>query len=66
MIDERIDRTVLRITSLDEAEADDIAYWMSKTSSERIEVLEYLWRWVYGDAAVDAPIQRVLSFHTLE
>jgi hypothetical protein len=61
MIDERIDRGYLKVTSFGEAEADDIEYWMSKTPAERIEALEYLRRWVYGDAAVDAPIQRVLQ-----
>ena len=65
MIDERISRSEFRITSFDEAEADDIAYWMSKSPTERIEALEYLRRWLYGDELVDAPLQRVLTFAKL-
>jgi hypothetical protein len=61
MIDERIDRTQLKSTTFDEADADDIDYWMSRTPSERIEALEYLRRWAYGDDQVDAGLQRVLT-----
>jgi hypothetical protein len=66
MIDERIDRSVIQLTSFAEADANDIAYWMSRTPTERIEALEYLRRWVYGDAAVDARLQRVLELVELE
>jgi hypothetical protein len=65
MIDERIDRTKLTSASFDEAEADDIAYWLSKTPAERIEGIEYLRRCIYGDDAIDAPVQRVLTFGNL-
>ncbi len=61
MIDEHIDRSTLRATDFDEAEADDIDFWMSKTPTERIEAGEYLRRWVYGDDQVDARLQRVLT-----
>jgi hypothetical protein len=61
MIDERLDRSVIARTTFAQAEADDVAYWMSKTPAERIEALEYLRRWVYGDAQVDAPVQRILT-----
>src|SRR3954454_13220720 len=61
MIDERIDRARLESTSFAEADADDIDYWMSKTPTERIEALEYLRRWAYGDDQVDARLQRVLT-----
>jgi hypothetical protein len=61
MIDERLDRTTIKRTSLAEAEADDIEYWMAKTPTERIEALEYLRRWVYGDDQIDAGLQRVLT-----
>jgi hypothetical protein len=62
MIDERIDRSQLSVTTFDEAEADDINYWMSKTPTERVEAGEYLRRWAYGDDQVDAGLQRVLAF----
>ena len=62
MIDERINRSALHVTDFDEAEADDIEFWMSKTPTERIEAGEYLRRWVYGDDQVDARLQRVFEF----
>ena len=61
MIDERIDRSKLTVTSLDDADADDIDYWMGKTPTERVEGIEYLRRWLYGDDQVDARLQRVLE-----
>ena len=66
MIEERVDRSHLSLTSFDEAAADDIDYWMSRTPTERIEALEYLRRWVYGDAAVDAPAVRVITVASLD
>jgi hypothetical protein len=65
MIDERLDKSVFSFTTLDQAESDDIDYWLSKSPAERIEALEYLRRWVYGDAQIDAPIQRVFTFTQL-
>ncbi len=65
MIDDRLDKTVFSFTTLEEADADDIDYWLSKTPTERIEALEYLRRWVYGDDQVDARLQRVFEFAQL-
>jgi hypothetical protein len=65
MIDERIDRTSLQRRSFDQADADDIDYWMCKTPTERIEAGEYLRRWAYGDDQIDARLQRVLEFAEL-
>ena len=61
MIDERTDRTKIEVTSFDDAEADDIEFWMSKTPTERVEGIEYLRRWLYGDREVDQRLQRVLE-----
>jgi hypothetical protein len=61
VIDERIDRTKLVATTFDGADADDIEYWMNRTPTERVEAIEYLRRWVYGDDQVDARLQRVLE-----
>ena len=61
MIDEHIDRTAVTLTSFDEADADDVAFWLAKSPAERIEGIEYLRRWPYGDAEVDARLQRVLD-----
>jgi len=65
VIDERIDRSTLTVTSIDGAEADDIDYWMNKTPTERVEGIEYLRRWLYGDSQVDQRLQRVLEFAEL-
>jgi hypothetical protein len=62
VIDERLDRTKLEFTALEEAAVKDVAYWMSKTPAERIEGIEYLRRWLYGDDQVDARLQRVFEF----
>ena len=61
MIDERLDRSVLQVTTFDRADADDIDYWMSRTPDERIEGVEYLRRWLYGDNQVEQGLQRVLT-----
>jgi hypothetical protein len=65
VIDERIDRTKLEFRTPDEAAADDVRYWLSKTPDERIEALEYLRRWAYGNDQIDAGVQRVLELSTL-
>jgi hypothetical protein len=65
MIDERIDRSVFKFTTFDEADADDIEFWMSKTPAERIEGIEYLRRRQYGDDQIDARLQRVFTIARL-
>jgi hypothetical protein len=65
MIDERIVRTWITLTSHEQSEADDIDYWMSKTPTEHIEAGEYLRRWVYGDDQVDARHPRALTIAQL-
>ena len=65
-IDERLDRTMLVAATHGQAEYDDVAYWMSKTPAERIEALEYMRRWVYGDNQIDARLQRVFVVTELE
>jgi hypothetical protein len=65
MIDEHLDRTQISRSSFDQADAEDVAYWLSKTPAERIEGVEYLRRWLYGDEKVDARLQRVLCFAEL-
>jgi hypothetical protein len=62
MIDDRLDKSHFGFTTLDEAEADDVDFWINKTPAERIEGIEYLRRWLYGDTQVDARLQRVFQF----
>jgi len=64
-IDERIDRTTFTVTTFEQADAEDVDYWMSKSPTERIEALEYLRRWAYGDDQIDAGLQRVFTIGQL-
>jgi hypothetical protein len=65
MIDERLDKSVFSFTTLDQADADDVDYWLTKSVSARIDALEYIRRWAYGDDQVDAKIQRVFTIARL-
>ncbi|PNY81047.1 hypothetical protein [Deinococcus koreensis] len=38
----RMNRQAVDVTSLDEQEGSDLAYWLSRTAAERIEALELL------------------------
>ena len=62
----KLDRTAFAVyTSFEAAEADDIAYWHSRTSDERIAHMTLLRRINYGSAATER-LLRVLEITTLE
>lgn len=65
MIDEKLDRSSFEVRTFAQADADDLDYWMKKTPDERIECIEYLRRWAYGDDQVDAGLQRVFELAQL-
>jgi hypothetical protein len=57
----RVDRTAFSVvSSFDEADTEDDAYWRSRTPAERLAHLELLRRINYGDAATGR-LQRVLE-----
>lgn len=57
----RVDRTAFSVVSwFEEAEAEDDAYWASRTPAERMAHLEVLRRIAYGDAAT-AKMEKVLE-----
>jgi hypothetical protein len=57
----RVDRTVFSVvSSFEEADAEDDAYWHSRTPAERLAHLELRRRINYGDAATGR-LQRVLE-----
>ncbi len=56
----RLDRTVLTVTTLREADALDRQYWRSRTPEERMAPLEIMRQVAYGDAAT-ARLQRILT-----
>ena len=59
--DIRLDRSVLTMTTLEQADADDRAYWRSKTPLERLESLELMRQVVYQYDPVTTRLQRILS-----
>jgi hypothetical protein len=56
----KMDKTVLTVASLGE-EADDKAFWASKTPAERLAALELLRQIAYGYDPATARLQRVLE-----
>jgi hypothetical protein len=66
MIEEKLDKSQFGFSTPAEAEGAYVEYWLSKTPAERIEGIEYLRRWLYGDAQVDARLQRVFEIVRME
>ena len=63
----RIDRTAFSIvSSFEEADREDKAYWLSRTPYERLQYMELLRRINYGLTAATARIQRVLEIVEIE
>jgi hypothetical protein len=56
----RMDKSVLSVTSLFD-EADEKAYWLSKTPHERLEVVELMRQINYGYNPITSRLQRVLE-----
>lgn len=54
----RIDRTTFSVVSLEEADNDEMEYWLSKTPYERLDALEILRQIVYGYNPAAARLQR--------
>ncbi len=49
LLDEaKVDRRAFSVTSLAEAEQEDLAYWRSRTPDERLEALELSRQIAYG------------------
>lgn len=57
----RLDKTALTITTLDEADKADLAYWHKRSVEERLEMVERLRELNYGKDAVSGRLQRVLE-----
>lgn len=57
----KVDRTAFKVfSSIAEAEADERAYWHSRTPEERLRHVEFLRRLNYGHRATER-LQRVLE-----
>lgn len=57
----RMDKTVFSIVSLEEADDDEMEYWLSKTPHERLDALETLRQIFYGYDPTTTRFQRVLE-----
>jgi hypothetical protein len=56
----RLDKRVIKVTSLDDIE-EERKYWFSKSPSERIEAIEINRRMIYGQDRVASRLQRLLE-----
>ena len=57
----RIDRTAFSVVSLEEADSDEMQFWLSKTHYERLDALETLRQIFYGYDPTTTRLQRVLE-----
>lgn len=55
----KLDRTHFSVATL--TDADEKAYWLSKSPAERLEALELMRQMVYGYDPARTRLQRVLS-----
>jgi hypothetical protein len=57
----RLDRTAFAVVSLEDADNDEMEYWLSKTPYERLDALETLRQIFYGYDPATTRLQRVLE-----
>jgi hypothetical protein len=57
----KMDKTAISFVSLDEADNDEVEYWLSKTPYERLDALEMLRQIFYGYDPLTTRLQRVLE-----
>lgn len=57
----RLDRTVFSVVSLEEADSDEVEFWLSKSPSERLDALETLRQIFYGYDPAATRLQRIFE-----
>ena len=57
----KLDRTAFSVVSLEEADNDEMEYWLSKTPYERLNALETLRQVFYGYSPTTTRLQRILE-----
>lgn len=57
----RLDKTVFSVISLEEADNDEVEFWLSKTPYERLDALETLRQIFYGYNPTTTRLQRILE-----
>jgi hypothetical protein len=62
----RMNKKAVSIVSLEEADNEEVEYWLSKTPYERLDALETLRQIFYGYDPATTRLQRVLEIAELE
>jgi hypothetical protein len=57
----RLDKTVFSVVSLEKADDDEVAFWLSKTPYERLDALETLRQIFYGYDPTTLRLQRLFE-----
>ncbi len=57
----KMDKSVFSVVSLEEADSDEMEYWLSKTPYDRLDALETLRQIFYGYNPTTTRLQRVLE-----
>ena len=57
----RLDKTVFSIVSLEDADNDEVEFWLSKTPYERLDALETLRQIFYGYNPTTTRLQRIFE-----
>ena len=57
----RLDKTVFSVISLEEADNDEVEFWLSKTPDERLDALETLRQIFYGYDPTTIRLQRLFE-----
>jgi hypothetical protein len=57
----RLDKTVFSVVSLEEADDDEVKFWLSKTPYERLDALETLRQIFYGYDPNTTRLQRLFE-----
>jgi hypothetical protein len=57
----RLDKTAFSIVTLDEADNDEVKFWLSKTPYERLDALETLRQIFYGYDPSTTRLQRIFE-----
>ena len=57
----KMDKSAFSVVSLEEADKDEMEYWLSKTPYERLDALETLRQIFYGYDPTTIRFQRVLE-----
>jgi hypothetical protein len=57
----RLDKTVFSVVTLEEADDDEVKFWLSKTPYERLDALETLRQIFYGYDTTTTRLQRLFE-----